>query len=232
MAKNTKEKQKEYDAKRAGQRTRNWTLIFYPEDLPEDWKEQVDELRVKWIESPVHDRDMNPDNTPKKSHVHTLFMFESVKKIEQVKDMFGELFGFSDSGSIVGVATPQQVTDRSGVVRYMAHLDHPSKAQYDINDIVGHNGADPAEIMRYSVTETLNKMIAIEEFIEQNKITEYATLCRMIRYEYPDWYQIVVTKNTVHFRTFVASFRNGFYQNRVKVDPETGEIFVSNKGED
>ena len=222
MAKNSKEKQNKYDAKRAGQRTRNWTLIFYPEDLPDDWKEQVDELRVKWIESPIHDKDINPDGSPKKAHIHTLVMFESVKNIEQVKEVFGKIFGFSETGSIVGVATPQQVSDRSGIVRYMAHLDHPSKAQYDVNDIVGHNGADPAEIMRYSVTEMLNKMIAIEEFIESNNITEYATLCRLIRYEYPDWYQIVVTKNTVHFRAFVTSFRNSLYQNRV--DPETGEV--------
>lgn len=222
MAKNSKEKQKEYDSKRAGQRTRNWTLIFYPEDLPDDWKERVDELCVKWIESPLHDRDENPDGTPKKAHIHTLFMFETVKNSEQVKNLFGGLFGLYESGSIVGIATPQQVTDRSGIVRYMAHLDHPSKAQYDVNDIVGHNGADVAEIMRYSVTETLNKMIAIEEFIEQNKITEYATLCRLIRYNNPDWYQIVVTKNTVHFRTFVNSFRNSFYQNRI--DPKTGEV--------
>ncbi len=222
MSKNSTEVNARYDAKRAGQRTRNWTLIFYPEDLPEDWKERVDELRIKWIESPLHDRDTNPDGTPKKSHIHTLFMFESVKNIEQVRDMFGDLFGFSESGSIIGVATPQQVSDRSGVVRYMAHLDHPSKAQYDVNEIIGHNGADPAEVLRYSVTETLNKMIAIEEYIESNQITEYATLCRMIRYEYPDWYQIVVTKNTVHFRAFVTSFRNSFCQNRV--DPETGEV--------
>lgn len=83
MAKNSKEKQKEYDSKRAGQRTRNWTLIFYPEDLPDDWKERVDELCVKWIESPLHDRDENPDGTPKKAHIHTLFMFETVKNSEQ-----------------------------------------------------------------------------------------------------------------------------------------------------
>lgn len=221
-----KEKQKKaklkYEVTRAGQRTRNWTLIFYPEDLPEDWKEQIDDLHFKWIEGPLHDKDINPDGTPKKAHVHTLVMFENVKNIEQVEKIFGNIFGFTEMGTIIGVAKPQQVSDRSSIVRYMAHLDHPSKAQYDVNEIIGHNGADPAEILRYSVTETLNKMIAIEEYIENNRITEYATLCRMIRYEYPDWYQLVVTKNTVHFRTFVTSFRNSFYQDRV--DPETGEI--------
>lgn len=228
MAKNSKQKQREYDAKRAGQRTRNWTVIFYPEDLPEDWKEQVDNLHVKWIEGPVHDRDTNPDDTPKKVHIHTLFMFEAVKNINQVVELLGEVFGYSESGSIIGVATPQRVTDRSAIVRYMAHLDHPSKAQYDVNDIVGHNGADVAEVLRYSVTETLNMMIEIEEYIENNHITEYATLCRLIRYTHPDWYQIVVTKNTFHFRTFVNSYRNGFYKN---VDVETGEVISDEEDE-
>ncbi|MGN1138996.1 MAG: Rep family protein, partial [Ruminococcus sp.] len=45
MSKNSTEVNARYDAKRAGQRTRNWTLVFYPENLPEDWREQVDELR-------------------------------------------------------------------------------------------------------------------------------------------------------------------------------------------
>ena len=93
MAKNSKEKQQEYDAKRAGQRTRNWTLIFYPEDLPENWKELVDGLLVRWIEGPLHDKDVLPDGAPKKSHHHTLFMFENVKTVEQVSELFKELFG-------------------------------------------------------------------------------------------------------------------------------------------
>lgn len=228
MSKNSKEVNARYDAKRAGQRTRNWTVIFYPEDLPEDWKEQVDELHIKWVEGPLHDRDVNPDDTPKKVHIHTLFMFETVKNINQVQDIFADIFGSSETGLIIGVATPQRVTDRSAIVRYMAHLDNPLKAQYDVNDIVGHNGADVAEILKYSLTETLNKMIAIEEFIENNHITEYATLCRKIRYDYPDWYQIVVTKNTVHFRTFVNSYRNGFYKN---VDVETGEVMSDEEDE-
>ena len=66
-------------------------------------------------------------------------------------------------------------------------------------------------------------MIEIEEYIENNHITEYATLCRLIRYTHPDWYQIVVTKNTFHFRTFVNSYRNSFYSS---VDKDTGEIIT------
>jgi len=212
MAKDRSEYDKKYEEKRAGQRTRNWLVIFYPDDLPEDWKEQVDQLQCRWIESPLHDKDFNPDGTPKKIHYHTLFMFDSIKNHEQMILMLKGVFGESETGSIIGVALPLPASDRCGSVRYMAHLDHPRKAQYDVTDIVGHNGADPAEILRYSITETLEKMIAIEEFIEENNITEYQQLCKRVRYEHLDWYQIITTKNTLHFSRFVNSLRGQFDQ--------------------
>ena len=47
MPKGRKEKselsKKRYDKKRAGQRTRNWTFIVYPESAAENWRELLDE---------------------------------------------------------------------------------------------------------------------------------------------------------------------------------------------
>lgn len=235
MAKNSKEKQREYDAKRAGQRTRNWAVIFYPEDLPEDWKDKVDELHCKWIEGPLHDRDLNADGAPKKPHIHTLFMFEAVKTEEQVMDLFRGIFGESEAGSVPGVPKPQQVSDRCAVVRYMAHMDNPDKAQYDPNDIVGHNGADPAEILRYSATETRHMIIAMEEYIEQEQITELTDFAAAIRYDHPEWHTLLATKMTMYFSAFIRSMRHKAESGKLppkaaadqdppKVDPDTGEV--------
>lgn len=226
MAKNIKDKQREYDAKRAGQRTRNWLVVFYPEDLPKDWKEKVDDLQCRWIESPLHDRDENPDGTPKKVHCHALFMFDSIKTQEQVAIMLKGVFGESEGGTIVGVAIPLPASDRCGSVRYMAHLDHPGKAQYDIAGIIGHNGADPAEILRYSATETREMIVAMEEYIEQNGIIELADFSQSIRYNHPEWHTILTTKMTVYFNAFIRSCRHKRIQSiNVKlVDMETGEV--------
>lgn len=202
------ERKNKYEEKRAGQRTRNWAVIFYPEDLPEDWKDKLDELHFKWIESPLHNRDTNPDETPKKIHCHTLFMFENVKTHEQVVTMLKDIFGENETGSIIGVATPQKAGDRCGIVRYMAHLDHPSKAQYDVADIIGHNGADPAEILRYSATETREMIVAMEEYIEENEITELADFSQAIRYDHPEWHTLVATKMTIYFNAFIRSRRH------------------------
>lgn len=231
MAKNSKEKQKEYDSKRAG-RTRNWTAILYPEDLPEDWVERIDEMHVKWIESPLHDKDVNPDGQPKKVHKHTLFMFENVKTLEQVISFFKEIFGESETGSICGVATPQSVSDRCAMVRYFAHLDHPSKAQYDVSDIIGHNGADVLEIMKYSQAETVAMMIEIEKYIEQNDITELCDLSACIRETHPEWYIVVTTRNTVYFNAFIRSRRHKAKEMAKFVsDVERGNIAVDENGE-
>lgn len=227
MAKRTrvdanKRAEREYDSKRAGRRSRNWTVIFYPDDLPEGWPSSMDENHVRWIEGPLHDKDLNADGSPKKPHVHALLLAENVKTKEQIVDLLKGIFGESESGSIVGAAIPQIVSDRCAVVRYMAHLDNPEKVQYDVNDIKGHNGADPAEILRYSVTETREMIIAMEEYIEQNGIIELSDFSAAIRYEHPEWHTLLATKMTVYFNAFIRSRRHKTvgYQ----VDSSTGEI--------
>lgn len=210
---------KKYDEKRKGQRTRNWTVIAYPDDLPDTWQDMLDDKCVKWICSPLHDKDLNADGQPKKPHYHLLLMFDAVKAKHQVQSLFGELYGWSDD-SVIGIAIPQTVSDRCALVRYMAHLDNPSKAQYDIADIVGHCGADPSEILRYNQTETLDMMIAIEEYIDANCVTELCDLSRLIRYEHPEWYILVATKCTLYFSNYIRSLRNKLKDNGGVVDAD------------
>lgn len=218
MPSSNKEKQREYDAKRAGKRGRNFNFIVYPEDLPENWVQLLDDTHIRWIEGPLHDKDAftaedeqkNPEHKEgqlKKEHKHCMAMFESVKTVAQVVDFFKGLFGESENGAIIGVLTPDLTADRSGSVRYMAHLDNPTKAQYDVADIIGHNGADPQEIIKFSISEQLHKMIEMEKYIEQHKIIDLSDFAARIRDEHIDWYQILTTKNTFYFNCFIRSRR-------------------------
>ena len=75
-------------------------------------------------------------------------------------------------------------------------------------DIKGHNGADPAEVLRYSASETRMMVVAMEEYIEDQGITELAEFSRAIRYDYPEWHTILATKMTVYFNAFIRSRRN------------------------
>lgn len=66
-------------------RSRNWTFIGYPnESLPENYAEILDELHIAWVESPVHDKDTNPDGEIKKTHIHFVVSFEGNKSFSQI----------------------------------------------------------------------------------------------------------------------------------------------------
>lgn len=47
-------------------RTRNWSIVLYPDSAPANWREYLDSLQIEWIESPLHEFDVNPDGELKK----------------------------------------------------------------------------------------------------------------------------------------------------------------------
>lgn len=60
-------------------RCRNWTIVLYPESVPDNWRDILDDLHIEWIESPLHDRDINANGELKKPHWHILLMFGRCK---------------------------------------------------------------------------------------------------------------------------------------------------------
>ena len=212
LAKNSKnEKRKEYDKKyeqsRSGQRTRNWTAVCYPDDLPDGWESLIE--GVKWVCSPLHDKDLSADGTPKKSHYHILLMFSAVKTAAQVVDFLSSRFGTSeDSGSIIGVAAPQRVSDRTALVRYMAHMDNPEKAQYSVDEIRTFGGADVLELLQHNKREIAEMMMSIEQFIDDNGITELCDLSAALRQTDIDLYLLVATQHTYYFNAYIRSRRH------------------------
>ena len=108
------------------------------ESAPEGWQDVLDEQHIQWVESPLHDKDMNADGTPKKPHWHILLLFDGKKSYEQVKELTDKLHA----------TIPQKCASAKGLVRYMAHLDNPEKVQYDKGAIIGHGGIDVAEYLK------------------------------------------------------------------------------------
>ena len=67
-------------------RYRNFATIVYPESAPSDWINILRSEIIPFFVSPLHDRDILEDGTPKKPHYHVMLMFDGVKTVEQVKE--------------------------------------------------------------------------------------------------------------------------------------------------
>lgn len=179
-------------------RTRNWTFIIYPESVPVNWRDFLDELHIPWVESPLHDKDFNPDGEIKKSHWHILIMSSTLKSYKQMLEITRKL----------NAPNPQKVSDVKGIVRYFAHLDNPEKFQYDKTEIIEHSGADVTGYLSATTKERYQLINEMMEYADINNITEMKDLLNYARiHRFEDWFPLLCDNSAYIVEMFVKSNR-------------------------
>ena len=163
-------------------RQRNWTCIVYPDSAPTNWREILDEEHMPWAESPLHDKDVNADGTPKKPHWHVLMTFEGKKSFEQMKAITDK----------INAPIPKAVQSVKAMTRYMAHLDNPEKAQYPVSKIIAHGGFDLADALRATASSRYELIAEMIDFITKEKYTEFIDFMNYCKdHRYDDWFPIM-----------------------------------------
>lgn len=180
-------------------RTRNWTIVVYPDSAPENWREIIDDMHIEWVESPLHDCDANADGTVKKAHWHILLMFGGVKTYEQVVELVEPL----------NCPIPTKVHNTKALVRYMAHLDNPEKRQYDVKQIVAHGGVDVADLLKPSSSEKYTYIKEMREWCDENNISEFEELFTYASNErFDDWFPLLCDSCSFVMSQFLKSKRH------------------------
>lgn len=192
---------------------RNWAFVLYPESAPKDWKEQLQLTGLQCAISPLHDKDLNADNTPKKAHYHIILNYAGPTSFNVVKQLTDYL----------NQPIPQPLEQIRGYYRYLTHKDNPEKYQYSENDITTINGFDITEFIEMTKSEILEIKSKLQTMIRELNIIEYADLLDYIQDNGEKTEYDVASSNTIFFNTYIKSrrYKAGY---KPKVDPETGEI--------
>lgn len=175
-------------------RTRNYATVVYPDSAPENWQELLADYYVPAFISPLHDLDINPFGEPKKPHYHVMIMYDSVKTIEQAKEILSAIGG-------VGVEIVNSVR---GYARYLCHLDNPEKIQYDKGFVKSLYGADYEE----TIGLALDKYIAIREMISfciDTGTVSYSDLFEYAMHNRQDWFRVLCDNGTVVVKEYLKS---------------------------
>lgn len=180
-------------------RTRNWNFILYPESAPENWQDIINETKIEWVLSPLHDKDIDINGELKKPHYHITLLYPGPKTYEQV------------AGLVVhDLKQPIPVKCQSvkGSIRYMVHKDNPEKFQYDWNDIKCYGGADLQVLCQPTSSERLVLLKEILSFCSDNQISELCDLVDIcILNDYNDWLAVVCNYNTLVISKHIDSIR-------------------------
>lgn len=178
---------------------RNWAFVVYPESLPEDWQ---DILRLSGLQiavSPLHDADLNADESEKKQHYHVIVVYGSPTTFNNVLNFTKKLNG----------TIPISLEQVRGYYRYLTHEDNPEKAQYDKSDIKLFNGFNIADFTDLTKSEVMKLKREILKAIRDNDLTEYCDLIDLLEMEEdsrPEALE-VATNHTIFFNTYLKSRR-------------------------
>lgn len=184
--------------KKENTKKRNWAFIAYPESLPKDWMEILQKTGAPIAISPLHDKDINADESEKKPHYHIIICYAGPTSFNVVKKITDSL----------NATIPQPLEQVRGYYRYLTHEDNPEKFQYDKLDIKTLNGFNIADFTDLTRSELMKIRYEIVDFIEANDLTEYAHLVTMLRtYGTPEMCEVAMN-NTILFNTILKSRRH------------------------
>lgn len=175
-------------------RYRNYATIIYPESAPENWRDILTEFQVPIFVSPLHDKDVNPDGSPKKPHYHVQFIFDGVKTKEQVQALANQING-------VGLKV---LNSLRGYARYLCHLDNPEKYQYNIDEITSFCGADYLEVIGLP-SDKYKCIREILQWIEDNDCDAFCDLLTYCSMFHEDWFRVLCDNSTYVVKEYLTS---------------------------
>ena len=187
-----------YESYDRSQRAKNYVLVAYPEDMPENWLDVMREDMFDMVISPLHDKDKNPTGEAKKAHYHILVSagtsWITMNKLAE----WGR--------TLKGIAKPQKCSNPKGMVRYFLHLDNPEKHLYNRSEIQVIGQYDIEPFFKATTGEERAIRREIMQFIVDNDIREFADLAEycLIHNEVWDDY---LAKSTYYIKEYVASRR-------------------------
>lgn len=187
---------------------RIWASVGYPESLPTDWLDKLQETGLQIAISPLHDKDLNPTGEVKKSHYHIIFNYDGPTTYNHVKELCDSL----------NMTIPIKLESLRGMYRYHLHLDNPEKYQYDDRDRILLNGFDTNQVNELTRTEIDKLKKEIQQFIISNNIYEYSDLLIILLDNDLTQMWSVAANHTIFFNTFITSIRH-----KLK-DEELGEV--------
>ncbi len=179
-------------------KTRAWSFILYPESAPDNWLDILDSFHCAFCISPLHDKDIKKDGTPKKAHYHVIYISDGPCYFKSALTFM----------NLVKGVMLEPVHHLRGSVRYHIHIDNPEKAQYSQDDIKCLAGFDYEDFFEVSENQFESACKSMLEYITSHGISEFADFAVVCDSYSPVWSNILRNRNTIYFDKVLRSVRH------------------------
>lgn len=136
-------------------------FLVYPDSAPEDWLTRLEDCKVQAYVSPLHDKDINKDGSPKKPHHHVLIDFSGGKNEAFCQGIIDEVGGANGKGEVC--------RSKEASIRYLVHLGSTDKFHYNPDDIICFGGASLKKYFSDAEVEDVSTVTQVVNYIKGQK---------------------------------------------------------------
>lgn len=160
-------------------KSKYFCCMLYPDSATYDVDTIIKALaeeHLTFAVSPIHDRDVEDDGSPKKAHYHILLAYSSATTLNNIRGWF-KACGMPESD----LHSVRICASGVGYYRYLTHKDNPEKAQYDDNDIRVFN--DFNEIFKkFANTESdrVDRLVCIFQIVDELNTISFHNLIQYL----------------------------------------------------
>lgn len=177
-------------------KSKYFCCILYPDSRTYDTNNVIKALadeHLTFAVSPIHDKDLEDDGSPKKAHFHLLLAYPSATTLSNIRGWF-KACGLpeSDLHSVRVCA--------SGVCyyRYLTHKDNPEKVQYDDKDIRLFNDSDEL-FQKFSKTasDKIDDLVRIFQIVDELSTISFHSLIQYLMLNERDLFKLLTSSSAL-----------------------------------
>lgn len=177
-------------------KSKYFCCMLYPDSSTYDVGTIIKALaqeHLSFAVSPIHDRDIEDDGSPKKAHYHILLAYSSATTLNNIRGWF-KACGMPE-GDLHSVRV---CASGVGYYRYLTHKDNPEKAQYNDTEIRVFNDFDEV-FKKFANTETdkIDKLVRIFQIVDELNTISFHNLIQYLMLNERDLFKMVSSSSAL-----------------------------------
>lgn len=177
-------------------KSKYFCCILYPDSASYDTDNLIKALaeeHLTFAVSPLHDRDIDGNGTPKKAHFHLLLAYSSATTLNNIRGWINAC-GMPESE----LHSVRVCASGVGYFRYLTHKDNPEKVQYDDKDIRVFNDSDDL-FKKFSKTasEKIDDLVRIFQIVDELNTISFHSLIQYLMLNERDLFKMLTSSSAL-----------------------------------
>lgn len=197
----------------SGAKARYWTGVLYPENMRDDWKEEIGDLIQLPYAYCIHDKDTDDAEDGRKVHVHIIIVFPNTTTYKNAFSVYSKL----NAEGKVSVNRIENVINIRQMYEYLIHNTETCKKKnkhlYNKQERIVGNLFDIGDYEQVSVAEKNRMLQELCNIIVQENYMNFADFYMYVMTNYDEGYFEVLKGHN----GFLERLTKGNYQRYIKM---------------